>query len=260
MTSERRTVGIVALDQVHAHTSNVRKDLGDLRPLAGSIKRHGVMVPIVVEKRGGMLRLRDGHRRLVAARMAGRTRIPAVIYDEALDENQWAIQAVEINEHRRGLDAAERRATIKRLRKLGWQLADIADAYGVTPQTISRWTAEPKDPDRSRPPKLTRAMLAVFVDEWRRKPDATVGEVLDALDEVAGAPTSPEPEPADRIHLLERITEVIDLVPTSTFHSVAHRLDIDHKTVDKTLRRAGRHDLIQMLGRNRETRALSGVA
>jgi len=51
----------------------------ELEELAGSIRQHGVIEPIVVEECGDDYILHDGERRWRAARMAGLTMIPAVI-------------------------------------------------------------------------------------------------------------------------------------------------------------------------------------
>ncbi|MFB7798966.1 ParB N-terminal domain-containing protein [Isoptericola sp. NPDC056134] len=71
--------GNVRLDLIQFHPHNVRVDLGDLRDLAASIKEFGVLAPVVLEQRGEMLRVRNGHRRVAAARNAGLERIPAGI-------------------------------------------------------------------------------------------------------------------------------------------------------------------------------------
>ena len=58
-----KSAAMVPTHLIDAHHTNVRHDLGDLRPLIASIERHGLMVPVIVERRGDRYRLRDGHRR-----------------------------------------------------------------------------------------------------------------------------------------------------------------------------------------------------
>lgn len=141
-------VGLVRLDQCIAHPHNIRRDLGDLRALTASIVRHGVMVPIIVEKYGLQLRIRAGHRRVTAARMAGVYRVAAIIHPEPLDEEDWLVASVQENYQRRDLDAEERRRTVLRLRDLGLTWSGIAEAFGVTPATVRVWTVEGEKPDR----------------------------------------------------------------------------------------------------------------
>jgi ParB family transcriptional regulator, chromosome partitioning protein len=51
----------------------------ELEELAGSIREHGVIVPIAVEECGDDYILHDGERRLRAAKLAGLTVIPAIV-------------------------------------------------------------------------------------------------------------------------------------------------------------------------------------
>jgi ParB family transcriptional regulator, chromosome partitioning protein len=62
-----------------------------LTELAESIKRHGVLQPIVVSRDGQDYELVAGHRRVLASRMAGKTTIPAVIREEAGDRLELAL-------------------------------------------------------------------------------------------------------------------------------------------------------------------------
>ncbi len=62
-----------------------------LSELAASIRQHGVLQPIVVSRDGDGYELIAGHRRVLAARLAGRTSIPAVIRDEAGDRLELAL-------------------------------------------------------------------------------------------------------------------------------------------------------------------------
>ena len=148
-------VGLVRVDDVDFHPLN-RKDLGDLRPLAASISRNGLIHPIVVERRGPRFRLRAGARRLQAARMAGLVKVPAMIHTEALDDRAWLVHMAEENSHRAGLPFEERRALILKLRNLGVQWIGIAAAFGVHPTTARAWLQGtdtlPGEPVDSRDP------------------------------------------------------------------------------------------------------------
>ncbi|HTS14318.1 MAG TPA: ParB N-terminal domain-containing protein, partial [Candidatus Sulfotelmatobacter sp.] len=71
----------IALDQVAANPAQprARAEEEGLEALARSIEAHGVLQPIVVQETVDGYRLIAGERRLRAARMAGLTRIPAVV-------------------------------------------------------------------------------------------------------------------------------------------------------------------------------------
>jgi ParB family chromosome partitioning protein len=62
-----------------------------LSELAASISRHGVLQPIVVSAAGDGYELVAGHRRVLAARLAGKTTIPAVVRDEVGDRLELAL-------------------------------------------------------------------------------------------------------------------------------------------------------------------------
>lgn len=58
----------------------VRKDMGDLQGLANSMKRHGLLHPIVVKKNNMLV---AGHRRIEAARLIGWKEIDVTVIDVA---------------------------------------------------------------------------------------------------------------------------------------------------------------------------------
>src|SRR5947207_13118482 len=72
------------------HQPRTAFDAEGLSELAASISRHGVLQPIVVSIDGDGYELVAGHRRVLAARLAGRTTIPAVVRDEVGDRLELA--------------------------------------------------------------------------------------------------------------------------------------------------------------------------
>lgn len=66
-------------------------DSEGIAELAASIKRHGVLQPIVVSRQGDGYELVAGHRRVLAARQAGLTTIPAVIREDVRDRLELAL-------------------------------------------------------------------------------------------------------------------------------------------------------------------------
>ena len=75
----------------------------DLAELAGSLKEHGLVQPIVVRAKGDRYQLIAGQRRLAAARTLGWTNVPARVLD--VDDRQMADIAIVENLQRRDLDA-----------------------------------------------------------------------------------------------------------------------------------------------------------
>jgi ParB family chromosome partitioning protein len=82
-TPRAGSAGVMSLDLalIHPSPDQPRKDFGDeaLEELAGSIRSHGVLQPVVVSRDGSGYRLVIGERRWRAATLAGLTRIPAIV-------------------------------------------------------------------------------------------------------------------------------------------------------------------------------------
>jgi len=62
-----------------------------LAELAASIGQHGILQPIVVSRKGDGYELVAGQRRVLAARLAGRSTIPAVVRDDVEDRLELAL-------------------------------------------------------------------------------------------------------------------------------------------------------------------------
>jgi ParB family transcriptional regulator, chromosome partitioning protein len=73
------------------HQPRTAFDPEELSELAASIARHGVLQPIVVSADGDGYELVAGHRRVLAARLAGKSTIPAVVRDEVGDRLELAL-------------------------------------------------------------------------------------------------------------------------------------------------------------------------
>nr|WP_325299861.1 ParB/RepB/Spo0J family partition protein [uncultured Oscillibacter sp.] len=85
-------------------------DEGALRELAASIRRHGVVQPLVVRRRPGGWELVAGERRLRAARLAGLAAVPCV--EAEVDERESALLALVENLQRQDLHYFEEAVAI----------------------------------------------------------------------------------------------------------------------------------------------------
>lgn len=189
-TDRPPAVGNVVLDRIEFHPHNVRVNLGDLRDLVASIREFGVMQPVVLERRGEMLRVRTGHRRVAAARQAGLTRIPAIVHRDALAEPEWLASAVHENTRRRGMDAADRARTVKAMRSAGMKWQAIAYHFDTTIPTVKRWL----DDETPTPATATDAKTAVKQARPKRRPPQLVSakRLRADLDECRAAVTAGE--------------------------------------------------------------------
>jgi ParB family chromosome partitioning protein len=102
-------------------------DVEALTALGDSIRMHGLLHPIVVQRDGDMYRLVAGERRLRAAQMAGVSTIPAIVRPAAESGRQSLEVALTENLVRSDLNPMEEAAAYARL----------SDAFGLTHEAIA---------------------------------------------------------------------------------------------------------------------------
>jgi len=117
--SEGRDSGLpqfIDVDQVRPSQEQMRKRFPaeSLRELADSIRQHGVLQPILVQRLADGYELIAGERRWRAARLAGLERIPAIVRRETGTEDSLLLGLIE-NLQREDLDPIEEAHGIKRL-------------------------------------------------------------------------------------------------------------------------------------------------
>lgn len=113
-----------------------RFDESALLQLAESIKRHGLLQPVVVRRSGDRYSLVLGERRLRAARMAGKSTIPAIVRD--VGDADSLKQALMENLQREDLNPLEEARGYELLRsEFGLSTKEIADMVGKDRSTVS---------------------------------------------------------------------------------------------------------------------------
>jgi len=101
----------------------------DLKVLAESITRHGVIQPIIVRPKGDRFEVVVGWGRVLASRLAGIKEIPAIVKD--LTDEQNAAYAMIENLQRRDLNPIEEARGFKTLHeRFGWTQEGIAKELG----------------------------------------------------------------------------------------------------------------------------------
>ena len=135
MEQERRinkrigSITDVEVDKVVLHR-RVRKNLGDVTALSESLRKHGLLNPIVVTDENELI---AGHRRLQAAKKLGWARIPARVISEE-DEADLVEMEIDENTQRKDLtsdELAEAYIRLDRLRNPSWfrRLIDRIKAF-----------------------------------------------------------------------------------------------------------------------------------
>jgi ParB family chromosome partitioning protein len=115
------------IDSITPNPRQPRKDFDDkaLRDLSASLRQSGVLQPVVVRRLGDGYQLVVGERRWRAAKLAGITRIPAVIR-EASDAESLELALVE-NLLREDLNPMEEAEAYQRLlAEFGWTQEELA--------------------------------------------------------------------------------------------------------------------------------------
>lgn len=111
-------------------------DEGGLRELAASIRRHGIVQPLVVRRRMDGWELVAGERRLRAARLAGLETVPCV--EAEVDERESALLALVENLQRQDLHYFEEAAAIADyLRRTGSTQEEAAAQLGRSAPAVA---------------------------------------------------------------------------------------------------------------------------
>ena len=123
----------------HLNTSDIKieggirktLDKGPLDELVSSIKQHGILQPVIVEPSNeGQYKLQIGSRRMVAAKIIGLEKVPAMVLDEQIGaEKSLAIMLVE-NLHREDIDPIDEAEVFATLKNMGTKVSAIARLVG----------------------------------------------------------------------------------------------------------------------------------
>ena len=106
----------LSLNSISADPDQPRRsfDKDSLQELAASVKEHGVLQPIIVVKEGDGYQIVAGERRFRASKLAGLTKIPALIRSMT-DQNRLEVSLIE-NLQRRDLNTIETATAYLKLR------------------------------------------------------------------------------------------------------------------------------------------------
>jgi len=106
-----------------------------LAELAASIKKQGLLQPLLVRPRGEGYELVAGERRYRAAQMAGLAEVPVVVRE--LDDRTALELALVENLQREDLNPLEEAQGYQRLVDMGYSQAEIAEAVGKARSTVT---------------------------------------------------------------------------------------------------------------------------
>ncbi len=134
----RKEVFILSLDDILPNRFQPRIKFNEeaILELSESIKKHGVIQPIIVRKVADKYEIVAGERRYKASLLAGRTTIPAIITD-VNDEESAEIALIE-NVQRQDMTPIEEAISYKKILDMGYlNQSELAQKLGKTRSTIA---------------------------------------------------------------------------------------------------------------------------
>lgn len=131
-----RTVGLDLLD-ANKRQPRQRFDDAGLEELSKSIRRTGILQPILVTKEGGRFRIVAGERRVRAARLAGLSEVPVIVREGVTDRDHLLLALIE-NLQRRDLTALEEAEAYRHLKDdFSLTQEDVAERVGKDRATVA---------------------------------------------------------------------------------------------------------------------------
>lgn len=224
-----RAASEVPLDLIDRNPFQPRVDFdqAEMEELAASVKRHGMIQPIVLRRKGERFEIVAGERRYRAAKLAGWTKVPACLLD--VDDQTTAELALTENIQRKDLNAIEKAVAFRNyLDQYGGTHDELAKRLDLDRSTVSnllRLLDLPEEIQTSvRRGELTQghARALLPLEEWDqlelarrvvderlsvRQTEKIVQEFLDGVDFLppdAGKKPVAKPEVSPRVRDLEQ--------------------------------------------------------
>jgi ParB family chromosome partitioning protein len=128
--------GVLSLNlkDVKPDETQPRKSFEDIETLAASIKKHGLIHPILVRKESGKYIVISGQRRYLAFKFLGIQEIPAIEWSPRMDDI-LPIQLIE-NIQRKDLSPLELAVSLKKMKDKGLTVRQIADVIGMSRSSV----------------------------------------------------------------------------------------------------------------------------
>lgn len=193
-----------AISSITIAPERQRRELTGIEELAASIKKLGLIHPIVLTPEGVLV---AGERRLRAHEMLGFTHITVQFTNELPQEELEAIE-LEENIKRRSLpwkDEAEAVARIHRLRKGAnpdWTLDDTGDLLSISRQSVGRYLLVTEYIDKGEELVINSDNLVtaynICLRKEQRAEEATSETIDKALDNMFAKPISLNPLPVKK--------------------------------------------------------------
>lgn len=174
----------IAIEKLHGHPDNPRKDIGDITELAESIKASGILQNLTVVPATGYYDgdyiVIIGHRRLAAAKKAGLKELPCAVVE--MDQKQQVATMLLENMQRTDLTVYEQAQGMQMMLDLGETLEDISDKTGFSESTIRRRVKLLKlDGDKFKESEARQVSLAEYDKLFEIEDEEKRNELLDTI-------------------------------------------------------------------------------
>lgn len=151
LEEDKHRVQKILIQDIVANPEQPRREFDEraLKELSDSIKRHGVLQPIIVVRDSNGYKIVAGERRWRAASVANLTHIPAIV--RSLEELEQIELSLIENVQRVDLSPLEQALSVYRLQQqFNLTLESIAEKLGKAPSTLSNLTRLLQLPDLAR--------------------------------------------------------------------------------------------------------------
>lgn len=126
----------INLIDVNPHQPRTTFESEELGELSDSIKKHGILQPLIVSPKDDHYELIAGERRLRAAKLAGLSKVPVII--RKVENHEKLEMALIENIHRKDLNPIDEALSIRKLiEEFSYTQEEAADAVGKSRVTIA---------------------------------------------------------------------------------------------------------------------------
>ena len=129
----------LSLAQIRSNSMRPRQTISQksLTELADSIRKYGVLSPLLVNKQGNVYQLICGERRYRAAKIAGLEEVPCLIV--SIDPRETSMLSLAENLQRENLNLIDQSILFKKLHEqLNYSLVDIGHSTGMSQEYVKK--------------------------------------------------------------------------------------------------------------------------
>lgn len=211
----------VSVEEIRTNSFRVRTsfDPDKLEDLKNSIRKRGILSPIVVRRRDGYYELIAGERRLLAAKALGLETVPAIVREASADDALLEMGVENIQ--REDLSAYEKGRWVAKMKERNWPVTSIAEQTGKPARDLWDWLQVFEEAER-----LQKSALVAHSFDPQRLPQKSFQHTFrapipdDKKAEFAAELAKPNPPTAP---VIQRATRLVEQEPSLTAREAIDR-------------------------------------